>query len=80
MIVDRFLALMRRESFALVMSVVIGLGLAILFRASCHGRKCKVYLPEEGVEDRTYRWDGKCYRYTEEAVECGGRSGGGTAP
>ena len=55
-----------------VLSVILGLGLASLFRRSCVKGQCVVIKgpPVEDVEKYLYRIDGRCYKYTVQARSC----------
>jgi hypothetical protein len=54
------------------MSIILGLGLATLFRAVCEGNNCKIVKapPLEEIEDKIYKFDGKCYKIQKSAVSC----------
>jgi hypothetical protein len=56
----------------IVMSIILGLGLATFFRAVCKGKNCRVIQspPLEEIEDQTYMFDGKCYKLEKNAVKC----------
>ena len=56
----------------IIMSVILGLGLATFFRAICKGKQCRVITspPLEELEDQTYRFDDKCYKLEKNAVKC----------
>ena len=56
----------------IMMSILLGLGLASFFRAVCKGKRCKVITapPMEDIEDQTYKFDGKCYKMKKSAVKC----------
>ena len=56
----------------LVMSILLGLGLATLFRSVCKGKRCKMIAspPMEEIEDQTYKFNGKCYKMEKQAVKC----------
>jgi len=56
----------------LVMSILLGLGLATLFRSVCKGKRCKIIAspPMEEIEDQTYKFNGKCYKMEKQAVKC----------
>jgi hypothetical protein len=60
------------ETGRYVMSIILGLGLATLFRAVCEGANCKVIKapPLEEIEDKIYKFDGKCYKIEKSAVSC----------
>lgn len=54
------------------MSVIIGFGLATLFRRVCKGKGCVIVKspPLKDLEKYLYRIDGKCYKYRPYAVSC----------
>jgi len=55
-----------------LLSIVLGLGLATLFRKVCKGRNCMVFKapPLNDIETSTYKQNGKCYQFTYETVSC----------
>ena len=55
-----------------IMSILLGLGLATLFRAVCSGNKCKIYqAPDlEEVEDKIYKFNNKCYKMEKTVTTC----------
>lgn len=55
-----------------MMSIILGLGLATLFRQVCKGSKCKIVEapPLNEIDDETYKIDGKCYKYNKNSVKC----------
>lgn len=57
---------------AIIVSVILGLGLAAIFRATCHGDSCVVIHgpPRDQTDKHTYRIDDQCYKYTSYAVGC----------
>jgi hypothetical protein len=56
----------------IVISIMLGLGLASLFRRSCANKKCLVFVPPDmkNLNDDIYKYNGKCYKYKSEAVRC----------
>lgn len=56
----------------IVMSILLGLGLATLFRAVCSGKDCRVIAapPIEEIENQVYRFNNKCYNIEKSAVKC----------
>ena len=56
-----------------LISIILGLGLSSLFRKVCNNRDCIVFhAPSlETLNDTTYKYDNKCYKFKEEAVKCG---------
>lgn len=66
------LQLLKSEAGRKIISFVIGLGLAALFRKVCKDGNCIVVKgpPLEEVENKVFKMDSKCYRYKAEAVKC----------
>ena len=56
----------------IIMSMILGLGLATFFRAICKGKHCRIVQspPLEEIEDQIYKFDGKCYKLEKNAVKC----------
>lgn len=57
---------------AIIISVILGLGLAAIFRATCHGDNCVVIHgpPRDQIDKHSYRIDDQCYKYSSYAVGC----------
>lgn len=55
-----------------IMSVILGFGLATLFRQACKGRNCYLYHapPLEDIQGQIYKHDNKCYKYNFESTKC----------
>jgi hypothetical protein len=55
-----------------VMSILLGLGLATIFREVCKDNECIVfYAPDlNEVENKIYKQDGKCYKYSLVSTKC----------
>jgi hypothetical protein len=55
-----------------IMSILLGLGLATLFRQMCNGKNCIVTKapPLEEIDDKIYKFDGKCYKLEKNAETC----------
>lgn len=60
------------ESGRLFMSIILGLGLASIFRASCKGKNCIVYdaPPLDEIKDKTFKINNKCYKFEPSLVKC----------
>ena len=56
----------------IVISVILGIGLASIFRRVCNSRDCLVFEapPIKEVTGNTYRYNGKCYRFEESPIAC----------
>ncbi len=55
-----------------VLAAILGLGLACVFRHSCKDKKCVVFKgpPIKDVQDKTFKFDDKCYKFTPTATSC----------
>jgi hypothetical protein len=60
------------ETGRYIMSIILGLGLATIFRAVCEGKSCTTTAapPLEEIDDKIYRFDNKCYKFEKKAVNC----------
>lgn len=60
------------ESGRLFMSIILGLGLASIFRASCKGKNCILYNapPLDEIKDKTFKINSKCYKFDPTLVKC----------
>lgn len=56
----------------IVMSILLGFGLASVFRLSCKGKNCIIHTAPElnSIEGNIYSFNGKCYNYTPKEVKC----------
>ena len=56
----------------IVISILLGLGLATIFRKVCKDRSCLIFkAPKlEKIKGQVFKFDGKCYKYREEAIKC----------
>lgn len=55
-----------------IMSILLGIGLATLFREFCTDDKCTLYRAPslKELEMSSYKFDDKCYTYERSAVSC----------
>ena len=55
-----------------ILSFIIGLGFATLFRKGCNKKNCLVFKapPPESLEKKEYEFNDKCYTYKKSAVTC----------
>ena len=61
----RIKRLLNTERGKMFVSILLGLGLASLFRKACKGRSCIIIKgpkPSE-MHNKIYKFDNKCYRY-----------------
>jgi len=64
--------LLHTETGRIIISIVLGLGIASLFRKVCKDRSCISFRapPLKDLEKDTYKLDDKCYEYKTKAVKC----------
>lgn len=69
MYLDKFV---HSQTGKIVMSILLGIGLASLFRSVCKGKRCRILAapPIEEIENQIYKFDGKCYKIEKSAVKC----------
>jgi len=55
-----------------IMSILLGFGLASLFRSVCNGRNCINFYaaPLDEIKDKIYKRDNKCFKYNSVATKC----------
>ena len=55
-----------------VLSLLLGIGLATLFRKACNSRNCLIFKapPMEKVKSQVFRYNQKCYTFKESAQTC----------
>lgn len=56
----------------IILSLILGFGLASIFRKVCNDRNCLVFKapPMNEVLEGTYKHGGKCYQFKENSVTC----------
>lgn len=60
------------ETGKYLMSILLGFGLASLFRTVCKGKNCIIFHapPLDQIEEKIYKYDNKCYKFTPESSKC----------
>lgn len=55
-----------------ILSIILGLGLASLFRSVCKGKNCIVFYAAniEDIKNKIYKTDNKCYKYEPVLSKC----------
>ena len=63
------------ESGKILMSIILGLGLATLFKTVCKDKNCIIYKapPIDDIDDKIYKFQNKCYTYKNVSVKCGNK-------
>jgi hypothetical protein len=54
------------------MSILLGFGLATIFRKICKGDNCVIFYapPLDEIENKIFKQDGKCYQYNLVSTKC----------
>jgi hypothetical protein len=60
------------ETGKIIISILLGLGLATLFRKKCEGRSCFDFVaPTLGdMKNKNYKYGNKCFNYELESIIC----------
>jgi hypothetical protein len=58
------------ERGVFILSIVLGLGLACIFKMSCDSNNCIVYKAPDYDEKKIIRYNNKCYEPNENMVTC----------
>jgi hypothetical protein len=60
------------QSGKIIMSILLGFGLASLFRTVCKNKDCLIFHapPIEELKDKIYKNNGKCVKYSQVATKC----------
>lgn len=72
MLANKLSKLFKSQAGKFIISAVLGLGLASLFRKMCDDYNCRVYRGVEysEVENKSFQHNDKCYNYTIHPVTC----------
>jgi hypothetical protein len=56
----------------IIMSILLGIGLATFFRTVCKGKRCRIISapPMEEINNQIYKFDNKCYKIETIASNC----------
>jgi hypothetical protein len=56
----------------IILSIIFGLGLSTMFRKACNKRNCIVFKAPHinDIKGKTFKFQDKCYQFTEEASKC----------
>tara|TARA_E500000178_G_scaffold276858_1_gene275865 strand:- start:29 stop:235 length:207 start_codon:yes stop_codon:yes gene_type:complete len=60
------------KKYKIIVSIILGLGIATLFRKVCEGRNCIIIKGKSpaDVEKNSYRYKDKCYKYKSVSAKC----------
>lgn len=55
---------------AVLITIIIGVGLACIFRSSCKNGVCITHLAPPSLDGKEFKWKNNCYKYTRENTKC----------
>ena len=60
------------EPGKIIISIILGLGLATLFRKVCKDRDCIIFRAPDikKIQNQIFKCEGKCYKFSEEIERC----------
>jgi hypothetical protein len=60
------------ETGKYLMSILLGFGLASLFRTVCKDKQCLIFNAPHlnQIQDKIHKYDNKCYKYVPESTKC----------
>lgn len=67
-----FKRLLESNTGKIIIAILLGIGLASLFRKACKGKNCLVFRAPEhsNLISGTFKYDKKCYKFKEKSVSC----------
>lgn len=70
--IENALKSLKTDTGRCIVSIILGIGLASIFRKSCETRNCMIFnAPSiDVIKQNTYKHDGKCYKFNERSVKC----------
>lgn len=59
----------------ILISILLGFGLASLFRKSCKGKQCIIFKgpPLDEVKNQIFEHENDCYLFNENSIKCGNK-------
>lgn len=63
-------AFFKSETGMKIISIIMGLGIAGLFKMSCDSRSCIVYKGPDMSKKKQIKYNNKCYKATEVISQC----------
>jgi len=69
---NRLQKLIHSKIGQILISMLLGVGLATMFRKACNDRNCVVFhaAPLKYVKDKIFKFNDKCYTFKENAEKC----------
>ena len=63
---------MHTKTGKIIISIILGFGLASLFRKTCNDKTCLEFKgpPVKKVEDHIYKHNKRCYKFETQTIDC----------
>jgi hypothetical protein len=62
--------ILNSKSSSIILSIILGLGLASIFKMSCDSRSCMVYQAADLEDKNIIKYNDKCYEAKEKIENC----------
>ena len=74
--IDNVIKSMKTNIGKIILSIILGFGLASLFKKSCESRNCLLFhAPSfKEINENIYKYDSKCYKFKEHSVKCNSKN------
>ena len=69
---DKIRRILYGKNSKYVLSIILGIGLASLFRKACNNRNCLIFkgAPISKIKDQIFKYNNKCYKFKEDTTSC----------
>lgn len=69
---DRIRRLLYSKNSKYIISIILGFGLAALFRKSCNKRSCLLFKGAKikKIKNQVFKYNNKCYKFNHNATSC----------
>lgn len=67
-----FSKLLNSDGGKIIISIILGIGLATLFKKSCNDRKCLVFKSPSmsDIKDQIFKYGDQCVKFKEQNIKC----------
>jgi hypothetical protein len=67
-----FKRLLNTDTGKIIIAILLGIGLASLFRKMCKNKNCIVFKAPEysNLKNNLFKYNNKCYKFKEKSIKC----------
>lgn len=67
-----FSRLLNTDTGKIIIAILLGIGLASLFRKMCKNKNCIVFKAPEysNLKNNLFKYNNKCYKFKEKSIKC----------